>query len=240
MKAYNPFKNTPLFFFMISAFILTVSIVIVPSIVTQAEIAEGTYEINYEMKEASSENTSIADGFFEKPATLTVENDEKHIELMVTSSSMIQSLSTPTGEVDIVEEDEENEERIVKFRVDQDLSEPLEMEMHVIVPDLYDMKHTARAVFDVDELYTAEGDSNEEDNTEEVSEEPENNADETSEVNDVNEMSENNENEEEASANENADEKNDTSNVWWITLVIVGIVIIVVIVFGIFRKQRSK
>lgn len=119
-----------------------------------AKIADGTYELNYEMKEAYSENTSIADGYFTKPAILTVENGVQYIQITLTGSNYIESLTAPSGPVEIISEDTTNFIRVVKFRVDGDLSQPLEMEMHIVVPDLYDMTHTARALFDVSGLKT--------------------------------------------------------------------------------------
>jgi heme-binding NEAT domain protein len=123
-----------------------------------AQIADGTYEISYEMKEANSENTSIADGYFTKPATLTVENGVQHIQIMLTGANYIQSLSAPSGPVTVLGEDTANDTRSVQFQVDGDLSNPVNMEMHIIVPaealppNGYDMTHTARAVFDVSGL----------------------------------------------------------------------------------------
>lgn len=87
---------------------------------------------------------------------------------------MIKSLSAPSGSVDVVSEDEANETRTVKFRVDGDLSQPVSMDMHIEVPDMpempggYKQDHTARAVFDVSGLSKAgaaaetSGDSGEE------------------------------------------------------------------------------
>jgi len=117
-----------------------------------AQIADGTYEISYEMLEADNDNTSIADGYFTKPATLTVENGVQHIQLTLTGIEYIKSLSGPSGPVEVISEDTANDTRVVKFRVDGDLSQPVSMDMHIIVPDLYDQTHTARAVFDVSEL----------------------------------------------------------------------------------------
>ena len=117
-----------------------------------AQIADGTYKVNYEMKEAGSANTSIADGYFKKPATLTVENGVQYIQLTVTGSNYIKSLSTPAGPVSIVSENQANQTRVVKFKVNGDLSQPLNMGMHIVVPDMYDMTHTARAVFNVNDL----------------------------------------------------------------------------------------
>lgn len=137
---------------IVTALVLAISLNI-PAETISAEIADGTYEINYEMKEANSENTSIADGYFSKPATLTVENGTKHIQLTVTGADMIKSLSGPNGPVDVLSEGDDT--RVVKFRVDGDLSQPVNMEMHIVVPDLYDTTHTARAVFDTSGLETA-------------------------------------------------------------------------------------
>lgn len=117
-----------------------------------AQIADGTYQVPYEMKEKSSDNTSIADGYFVSPATLTVENGVQTITLTVTGSNYIKSLSTPAGAVSVVNEDTANETRTVSFRVDGDLTAPLNMDMHIVVPDLYDTVHTARAVFNVSGL----------------------------------------------------------------------------------------
>lgn len=157
-----------------TALILTLALVALPTGTAFANIADGTYQINYEMKESGSDNTSIADGYFMKPATLTVKDGVKHIQLTVTSSSMIKSLSAPSGPVNVVSEDEANETRTVKFQVG-DLSQPVKMDMHIIVPDIpempggYDMEHAARAVFDVsgltaagEEGATTSGDSGEE------------------------------------------------------------------------------
>ncbi|MCF3943390.1 NEAT domain-containing protein [Oceanobacillus alkalisoli] len=117
-----------------------------------AQIADGTYQVPYEMKEQSSDNTSIADGYFVSPATLTVENGVQTVSLTVTGSNYIESLSTPAGAVNVVSEDSANETRTVSFRVDGDLSQPLNMDMHIVVPDLYDTVHTARAVFNASGL----------------------------------------------------------------------------------------
>src|SRR5699024_1420538 len=57
--------------------------------------------------------------------------------------------------------------RTVKFKVDGDLSQPVSMEMHIVVPDLYDTTHTARAVFDVSGLEQAGSTASKEDSSDE-------------------------------------------------------------------------
>lgn len=138
------------FIVVLTALIFTLSLVLSPVGSVSAEIADGSYKVNYEMKEKSSDNTSIADGYFQSPATLTVENGVKHIQLTVTGADMIKKLVAPSGSVSVVSDN--GDTRTVKFRVDGDLSQPIPLEMDIVVPDLYDTTHTARAVFDVSGL----------------------------------------------------------------------------------------
>lgn len=140
------------------AIVLMVTFVLLPTVSASASIADGSYEINYEMKEASSDSTSIADGYFTKPATLTVENGAQYIQLTVTSAEMVKSIGVPSGPVTVVSDN--GDTRTVKFKVDGDLSKPLNMSMHVVVPEEalpggYDMTHTTRAIFDVSDLPAA-------------------------------------------------------------------------------------
>lgn len=193
------------------AIIFTLSMIIIPQKLIHAEIKDGTYDVNYEMKEAGNDNTSIADGYFSKPATLTVDGGVQYIQLTITSSSMVKSLSAPSGPVDIVREDEGNETRTVKFREDGDLSEPVSMEMHVVVPDLYDMEHTARAVFDVSGLDTtsdAEEESAEDKGKENRKKEESTQKEDTTESNSANEEENTNTDDNESVENE----QNETSD----------------------------
>ena len=252
------------------AIIITFSIILIPQKAVHAAFNDGTYDIDYEVKEAGNDNTSIADGYFTKPATLTVTDGTQYIQLTVTSSSMIKSLSAPSGPVEIVSEDEGNETRTVKFRVDGDLSQPVPMDMHIVVPDLYDMEHTARIVFDVSGLDTvSENEENEDSQADDQSDPPSDheNSDENanSSTNGSNdddiEVSENNDdvsNDENDDKEENVEEKeserladstnqqeNDdastsTSSIYWIASIILGLIIIAAVVFWIIRKKINR
>src|SRR5690625_1480992 len=151
----------------LTAFIFTISLVVSPVGSVFAAIADGTYQVNYEMKEKSSDSTSIADGYFSSPATLTVKDGVQTIQLTVTGADMIKKLVAPSGPVNVVSES--GDTRTVSFRVDGDLSQPVSMKMDIVVPDLYDTTHTARAVFDVSGLPAAgaETPAGAEDNNEE-------------------------------------------------------------------------
>src|SRR5699024_957840 len=111
----------------LTAFIFTISLIVSPVGSVFAAIVDGTYQVNYEMKEKSSDNASIADGYFSSPATLTVKDGVQHIQLTVTGADMIKKLVAPSGSVSVVSDN--GDTRTVKFRVDGDLSQPVPLEM---------------------------------------------------------------------------------------------------------------
>ncbi len=150
-------KKGIIYFGILSAFIILM--ISLPLNSAHAQIADGSYKVNYEMKENSSNNTSIADGYFASPASLTAKDGKQKIRLTVTGAEMIKSLSTPKGPVTVISDS--GETRVVEFSVDGDLSKPLPMTMHIVVPkellppNGYDMTHTARAFFNVSGLPSA-------------------------------------------------------------------------------------
>lgn len=139
---------------VISAIIL--SLVFIPVDSASAQIADGTYTISYEVKQNGSNNTSIADGYFSKPATLTVSGGTKTVQITLTGAEMIKSLSVQGAPVSVVSDS--GSTRVVKFNVSGDLSNRVPMSMHIVVPDQpampggYDSTHKADAVFNVNSL----------------------------------------------------------------------------------------
>lgn len=133
-------------FTFLAAIALIFSLIALPANNVSAAFADGTYDINYEIKEAGGGSTSIADGYFTKPAKLTVKDGAQSIQLTVTSADMIKSLSIGGSPVQVVSDS--GDTRVVKFSA-SNLSNPINMKMHIVVPDLYDTEHGAQAVFDV-------------------------------------------------------------------------------------------
>ena len=124
-----------------------------PNETAYAAIADGTYNVPFEIKENGSQNTSIADGYFQKPAKLIVENGTQNVEFTITSSEWVKSLSGPFGQETVINEDTANNTRTVRLQIN-DASQPVTLEMHVVVPEdiagmHYDQNHTVQAVFDV-------------------------------------------------------------------------------------------
>ncbi len=147
----------------ISTFILAalMAFLLFPTDTTYAETADGYYTIDYEVLSADSDSVSMANDYFEKPATMIVENGEKQLQLTINHSAWVVGLQAPQEDdfvdVTVISEDEAEDTRIVEFQVadDHDLSDPIEMKMHIVVDVLeedYDNHYTARFAFDEDSM----------------------------------------------------------------------------------------
>lgn len=196
------------------------------------------------MKEKSSENTSIADGYFTKPALLIVDEGHKYIQLNVTGADMIKSLGTPSGPVEITDEDDANDERDVQFKLEEDLSELLLIDMHVVVPDLYDMEHQARAAFDVDSIEEIDPENlekwpgDEDDEVKVWDEDTESDGLETPEGGEEEKASDEEVNQAEENRQADIEEEDNTLNLIWIVTIIIGIIIVSMILW-LMRRSRK-
>src|SRR5699024_765428 len=110
-------------------------------------VPDKAFAIDYIVKHASEDEVSAADSFFKNPAYLLYKNGEKYLQLTVTNSNMIDSLRTANGDVVIVEENKDGS-MVIQFKVDGDLSEAIFLDMHITVPGMYSMDHSARLFLD--------------------------------------------------------------------------------------------
>jgi heme-binding NEAT domain protein len=122
-------------------------------------IEDGAYSIDYVILHAETESVSIANDYFEKPATLFLEAGKKYIQFSLNHSQWTKELQAPIGDtfvdVDVIGTNKEEDTRVVEFMLDRDLTEPLEFNMHVLIETLepiYDHRYTVRFDFDVDSL----------------------------------------------------------------------------------------
>ncbi|QUW21367.1 NEAT domain-containing protein [Sporosarcina sp. Marseille-Q4063] len=124
---------------------------------------DGEYDVLLEVKHATEDKLSTAGGYLTNPKVIVKDGNITYVQLELTSSSMIKSLKVPSGEVDLISEDLEENTRVVGFKVEGDLTEPVQMKMHVVVPPSlmppngYDTTHTVRAFFDVSKVPTKAG-----------------------------------------------------------------------------------
>ena len=144
-----------LFQFVIVTFMFLLIVFPLPQEKILAESPKETYSIDYEVLQGDSGSVSIANDYFEKPATLIVENGERHIQITLNHSEWIKELQTPLGElfvdVDIISENKDEDTRVVSFKVEEELSTPLEFKMHILITSMepvYDHRYTAQFDFD--------------------------------------------------------------------------------------------
>lgn len=136
-----------------------VSMIAVVPLSVAADLSDGTYVVEYEMLQAENDSVSIANDYFEKPAILTVDGEAQYIQFTVNRSDWVKVLEAADGEsfvdVAVVSEDPENDQRVIAFKVDGDISEPVFMQMHIVIKDMepaYDHKYTVRLNFDLETI----------------------------------------------------------------------------------------
>lgn len=139
--------------------IFMLTIFAMPQGKVSAAVSDGTYSVDYQILKAEDDSVSMANDYFEKPATLSVEDGVQYIEFTLNHSEWIKELQAPSGgsfsDVDVISEDKGADKRTVKFKVDEDLSKPLEMKMHVYIDSMdpiYDHRYTVRYDFDIDNM----------------------------------------------------------------------------------------
>ena len=127
--------------------------------VIAADLSDGTYIVEYEMLQADNDSVSIANDYFEKPATVTIDKDNQYVQFTVSRSEWVKVLKVGNGDsfidVDVVSEDPDNNQRVIAFKVDGDISEPVLMQMHVVIEDMepaYDHNYTVRLDFDTETM----------------------------------------------------------------------------------------
>src|SRR5699024_2380075 len=89
-------------------------------------VRANSQNVSYERKEAGSDGTSIADGYFIKPAKLTVENGKNFLEFSLKDADYVKSLSGPYGAVKVISDS--GNKRVVKMQVG-DISRSINLQM---------------------------------------------------------------------------------------------------------------
>jgi len=135
--------------------IAVLALVLTSAVSVFAENSEETFSIDYQVLNSDSDSVSIANDYFGKPAILFVENGEKFIQFPINHSEWVKELQAPLGDdfvdVDIVSEDEAEDTRTVRFKLEEDLSQPLEFKMHILIESMepvYDHSYSVRFDFD--------------------------------------------------------------------------------------------
>ncbi|GMK45782.1 hypothetical protein PghCCS26_29100 [Paenibacillus glycanilyticus] len=118
-----------------------------------ASLEAGNYSADYVVLRAEDDSASIANDYWEKPATVTIAGSATTVRMTINHSKWVKEFSVPSGSgsysaVKVVGTDEAADKRTVEFRAD-DLSKPISAKIHVTVEDIgYDHKYTIRFSFD--------------------------------------------------------------------------------------------
>nr|WP_116394073.1 heme uptake protein IsdC [Paenibacillus sp. ATY16] len=118
-----------------------------------ASLEAGSYSADYVVLRAEDDSASIANDYWEKPATVTVAGNATTVRMTINHTKWVKEFSVPSGSgsysaVKVVGTDEAADKRTVEFRAD-DLSKPISAKIHVTVEDIgYDHKYTIRFSFD--------------------------------------------------------------------------------------------
>ncbi|PEJ96722.1 heme uptake protein IsdC [Bacillus wiedmannii] len=136
----------------IMTFVCMLAFFVVPFGQASANVADGTYDINYVIQKAENDSASMANDYFEKPAKLIVKNGEMRVQIPMNHSAWITEFKAPENgnfvDAKVVSKDESADKRTVEFKID-DLSKPAAAKIHVVVPNVnYDHNYTIRFAFD--------------------------------------------------------------------------------------------
>ncbi|KAA0966897.1 hypothetical protein FQ087_11980 [Sporosarcina sp. ANT_H38] len=143
------------------SFILLLSMMVVSHApeAMAADLSKGTYVVDYEMLQAENDSVSIANDYFEKPAILTIDKDGQYLQFTVNHAKWVKFIKSTNGEsfadVHTVSDDLENDKRVIAFKIDGAITEPLLMQMHVVIEEMkpsYDHKYSVRLNLDLESM----------------------------------------------------------------------------------------
>lgn len=119
-------------------------------------LADGTYTIDYTIKKPDDESVSMANDYWDKPATLIVSGGAITVQMTVNHSEWVTKFKVPSGssyvDTKIISRDESANTRLTQFTIDS-VDKPMLSQIHVTVPEIdYDHDYTIRFVFDKNSL----------------------------------------------------------------------------------------
>lgn len=121
----------------------------------QTELAPGKYTADYLILKAEDDSVSMANDYWEKPATVELDGKGATIRLTVNHSEWVTVFQVPAGngkyvDTKIIETNEAENKRLVEFTA-ADITEPIISKIHVTVPEIdYDHDYTIRLSFQTD------------------------------------------------------------------------------------------
>lgn len=97
--------------------------------VQATEYQDGTYSVNYTVYENGKDSASIANDYFDKPATVIIKNNQAQIQLQLNHSDWITEFNVGNS-TQIIQENPSAHTRVVQF-TDKDLENKLDASIKV-------------------------------------------------------------------------------------------------------------
>lgn len=121
-----------------------------------ATLADGTYTVDYVIKKPEDESVSMANDYWEKPATVIISGGAIKIRTTINHSEWVTQFKVPSGssyvDAKLISQNKEKNTRLVEFSVDS-LDSSMLSKIHVTVPEIdYDHDYTIRFVYDTSTL----------------------------------------------------------------------------------------
>lgn len=117
-------------------------------------LENGTYTINYKVLKADNDSVSIANDYWEKPATLIVKDGKYTVQVKLNHSSWIKEFKVNNVETKVISSDNAANTRVAQFELNQ-VPDLVVSQIHVYIPEeefpgigLYDNRYTIRLKFD--------------------------------------------------------------------------------------------
>lgn len=102
-----------LFFMMVSAVFM---LFLVYPIHSQATVADGTYNVNYQVNKPGSSSASMANDYFLKPAKLIVNSGKMTVQLTINKSAWVTEFNPPGGAT-VISSNPAADQRVVQFNI---------------------------------------------------------------------------------------------------------------------------
>lgn len=121
-----------------------------------ATLADGSYSVDYVIKKPEDESVSMANDYWDKPATVVVSGGAIKVQMTINHSEWVTKFKVLSGsnyvDAKVISTNSEKNTRLVEFSLDS-LEKSMLSQIHVTVPEIdYDHDYTIRFVFDTDTL----------------------------------------------------------------------------------------
>ncbi|MDF2837762.1 MAG: NEAr transporter [Paenibacillus sp.] len=125
------------------------------------DLADGTYTADYLILKAENDSVSMANDYWEKPATVTIKDGKAKVRVKINHSFWVTEFKVPGSggafvDTKVISSNKKADTRLVEFSAD--ITKPMLSKIHVTVEEIdYDHDYTIRFVFDEDSFKLVKG-----------------------------------------------------------------------------------